>query len=424
MDRMRTRKLWAGGIALAVMFTTLFSTVAQAATSYPTVTSVSISLSINMEAGDDLPLLSCGFTGDSDTEVKIPNNSKYELQSAKWTTNTSSVKLGNTYTLDVYIGALDDYRFRGTYSSSNVKVKGGTFVSAQTLDNKVLLVKIRTKPVSGTLDSPEDAYWQESGGRVVLGRAKWSKVASAEAYDVYLYRSSKLVHKAEKVEATTYNFYPYMTTKGTYTFRVRAVPKSEAEDYAKTSEWTISDEVYVDEQHVSDGSGQKIPNGEGTSADSNYAGWLKNGDIWYYRYPDGSYQKNGWSMIGGYWYLFDANGAMLTGWQNRNESYYYLKPSGEMITGWYQDTAQNRWYYFNATEEEGTLGAGHKGWLQKDDKYYYMDEKGTMMEGWHEINGLVYYFYPGSGHMAKDTYIDSFYVDPEGVWYKEQHLVH
>ncbi len=41
-----------------------------------------------------------------------------------------------------------------------------------------------------------------------------------------------------------------------------------------------------------------------------------------------------------------------------------------------------------------------------------------MLEGWNEVDGNWYYFYPGAGNKAVNTYIDGFYVDANGVWRK------
>ncbi len=41
---------------------------------------------------------------------------------------------------------------------------------------------------------------------------------------------------------------------------------------------------------------------------------------------------------------------------------------------------------------------------------------GEVVEGWYQIDGLWYYFYPGSKEMARDTQIDGFYIDSNGVW--------
>ena len=72
-----------------------------------------------------------------------------------------------------------------------------------------------------------------------------------------LYRGSSEVKRLKEYKGTSYNFYPYMTREGTYSFKVRTVPGTETEKkYGKNSDWTESDEMYIDERHVSDGKGQ------------------------------------------------------------------------------------------------------------------------------------------------------------------------
>lgn len=60
----------------------------------------------------------------------------------------------------------------------------------------------------------------------------------------------------------------------------------------------------------------------------------------------------------------------------------------------------------------------HVGWLQNNGKRYCLGPNGTMLEGWNQVDGNWYYFYPGSGNMAVNTTIDTFYVDTNGVWKK------
>ena len=49
---------------------------------------------------------------------------------------------------------------------------------------------------------------------------------------------------------------------------------------------------------------------------------------------------------------------------------------------------------------------------------YCFGADGVMLEGWNEVDGNWYYFYPGAGNKAVNTYIDGFYVDANGVWRK------
>ena len=41
-----------------------------------------------------------------------------------------------------------------------------------------------------------------------------------------------------------------------------------------------------------------------------------------------------------------------------------------------------------------------------------------MAEGWTQVDGNWYYFYPGVGYKAVDTYVDTFYVNADGIWKK------
>lgn len=374
------------------------------------ISSVKIELNIDMEAGDALPDLHVGYIGDNNCEVMIPSNDRYDIDSAKWSSDVDEVKMGSTYTMKIYLDAMNDYRFNNSYASSKIKVSGGEFVSAQRQNSgNRLIVTVKTKPTGGTYEDPYDAYWETTNqSNSKLGIAKWSKVQNAY-YDVYLYRGDKQVHKVNGYSGTSYNFYPYMTSRGTYTFRVRAVARdSEASRYAKSSDWTHSDEVYVDEEHVSDGSDKDNPQtGLVDPPSGNQVGWIQESGRWFYRYPDGSYLKDSWGQINGSWYLFDSQGVMQTGWRMVNGAWYYMNENGAMQTGWI--LLNGNWYFLY---DSGAMAAG---WIQLGNKRYYLSDSGAMVTGWQNINGLMYYFYP-DGNMAADAYIDGFYVGLDGVW--------
>ena len=145
-------------------------------------------------------------------------------------------------------------------------------------------------------------------------------------------------------------------------------------------------------------------------------GWNKSGNLWFFRYPDGTCPKDEWLAWEGKWYLFDANGWMLTGWQVRNGQSYYLDESGAMLTGWVR--SGNAYYYLNPTPDafEGMLVK--KNWVIADGNIYYMNEDGARVEGWYPVDGNWFYFYPGTGIRAANTWVDGFYLDAEGIWRK------
>ena len=378
-----------------------------------TISSVTINVGLEeITTGETLPSETSFSTTSESGNYVYSNNSRYEVSDLDWITSDSKeMKIGSEPKMKVTLHATDsdEYAFKGGYQSSNITIKGGTYVSASRSGTDTLYVTFTFKPVKGTYDSPEDAYWRESG----YGNAKWSSVDnSSDAYDVYLYRGSTIVKKVEKLKATSYNFYPYMTKAGTYSFKVRTVPYTDAESkYGKNSDWTESDEVYLPQEKVSDGSGQ-----DSDSASSGEVGWIKNGELWSYRYPDGSYIKNNWSKINDRWYLFDNNGAMLTGWQQKGDKWYYMNNDGSMVTGWI--SSNNKWYYCNPSTTSGTEGVLTTGWISYNNKWYYADSNGVMQEGWKQVSGNWFYFYPGEGSKAVNTTISGFTVDGEGIWRK------
>lgn len=397
---------------LALCTALLMSLGTQTALAADYISSVTITLDLDLEVGNGLPSLTTGYTSDSDCEVKIPSNKKYDIDSAVWTKEDVDLEMGKTYTLKVTLDALDDYVFKSSYASSYINVKGGTFVSARRGDSSdELIVTLRTKKVEGTFDIPEDAEWQsENYNNAKFGYAKWDKVDDA-AYDVDLLRDGKVIHRVDTLKKTAYNFYPYMTKEGDYTFRVRAVPTSDdMAKYATQSDWIYSDELYVDDDEVSDGTGQGTETTDSTEATgSDQVGWIASNGRWFFRYPDGTYLRDSWGKIGGVWYLFDSNGEMLTGWQNRNNQYYYMNSNGAMLTGWLKD--KDVWYYLNAD------GSMRTGWLTEGTTTYYLDESGAMATGWKEVAGQYYYFYP-DGHKAVNEVISGFYVDYNGIWHR------
>lgn len=390
----------------------------QAFAASKTISSVTIHVGLEeLESGETLPSESSFSTSEASGNYVYTNNDRYEVSDFEWITSDSKeMTIGYEPKMRVTLHATnsDEYAFKGGYQSSNVTIKGGTYVSASRDGSDFLKVTLKFRPIKGTYTSPEDAYWRESG----YGGARWKAVEhSSDAYDVYLYRGSSVVKKLEAYKGTSYNFYPYMTKAGTYSFKVRTVPYTESEKkYGKKSDWTESDEIYLPEEKVSDGSGQESGTPGGGTAGTGQVGWIKDGDTWYFRYPDGSYQKNNWAKINDKWYLFDNSGKMLTGWQQRNNLWYYLNDQGAMLTGWI--LSNNKWYYLNPSTTTGVEGAMVTGWIAYNNRWYCTDASGAMLEGWHQVDGNWYYFYPGEGSKAVNTTISGFPVDGNGIWHK------
>ena len=104
------------------------------------ITSISIRVGMNVEAGDYLSDDPEIFNDDSGTHSDSTyvgaNNEKYVIGDAEWVSLANkTLTVGDKPRMRVYIRSTgytsgdSEYVFRGSYSSSNVHVSGGTFVS-------------------------------------------------------------------------------------------------------------------------------------------------------------------------------------------------------------------------------------------------------------------------------------------------------
>ena len=449
-------------LALTVVLLAGFLPVDVMAATKP-INTVSVKVNSKLEAGKSLPDIVIGSGSPEDGGIIVTKESaNYTVVEAEWVDKPSEVlNAADQPRMTVTLEPVDvsEHYFLASYKESNVKVSGGSFVSAKR-DGDNLVVTLRVNPIRGDYDMPKDAYWNEKN----LGEAKWEPGENDSGYyEVQLLRDGKNVHKVDKTTSKNYNFYPYMTKAGDYSFKVRAIPGTDFQKkYGKKSDQLESGELQITDRYVSDGKGQQ--NAKSTvkkSSDDKTTGWFKEGDVWRYRYPNGELCTNGWGKINDLWYFFDGSGNMVTGWQQVGADYYHLHNNGQMALGWNKINGQ--WYFFR-TEAEGVHAVGsmvssgwrvigpyyyffnkdgslYTGWLQQDGKWYYLntvdnslqgamftgwinrDEKtyfaeanGAIVEGWCQIDGQWYYFYPGSGELARNTWIDGQYVDGDGVW--------
>ncbi len=407
----RNRSLWAAILVFCLCAASFMP--AYGASSV--ISSVKITVSSKLEPGETLPEIGIG-TSAEDGEINVScSGSKYSIYKAEWVTSTSrTMEPGDTPEMKVWLDAEGDYYFNGSYKSSNVSISKGTFVSAKRENSDTLVVRLKVKGIEGSFNPPDEAYWKSN----TKGTARWTAPddGGTGKYEVVLRRGSSSVHTVETT-GTSYNFYPYMTREGSYSFRVRTIAKTSSEEqYGKKSDWMESDEIYIAKEDVSDGTGQTSVNGlnNAPGMGNTQVGWQLVNGTWYYIFPDGSRQQNAWLQVSGQWYLFDDAGRMLKGWQQKNNQTYLLADSGAMVIGWVQ--ANNRWYYLNPTPDQfqGCMLANR--WLTLGDQTYFLGADGAMVEGWYQVDGNWYYFYPGSGNKAVNTTIDTFYVDQDGVW--------
>lgn len=95
-------------------------------------------------------------------------------------------------------------------------------------------------------------------------------------------------------------------------------------------------------------------------------------------------------------------------WEKENENWYYIE-NGVKAKGWIKDN--DTWYYLN---NDGIM---QTGWVEDNGNWYFLNEDGSMRTGWVLSNGN-YYYLNASGDMAKNKYIDGYYVGANGAWVK------
>ncbi len=79
-----------------------------------------------------------------------------------------------------------------------------------------------------------------------------------------------------------------------------------------------------------------------------------------------------------------------------------------VYAGTWTEHEDKTWTY---TDEEGK---SLTGWIEDGDgKTYYLDEDGILKTGWFKQKGSWYYF-DEKGVLAKDTWVDNYYVNAEG----------
>lgn len=364
--------------------------------------------------------------GEAPGSVTAKTSSKeFTVESAEYINDVEVWTLGDKPRVRVVLSAADGYRFSYT-TSSHFKLSGrnAEFIKAKIYDNgDTLHLESYLKPVDGKPGGIGGLEWSGT-------RASWDKSDEAvKHYEVRLYRGSKLVTTVTTT-ASSYDFRTYISQKGEYTFRVRAISKYQD----RAGDWSEHSEENTFTQRDADryAAGSWVQDQRGwwyryRSGDYPSNSWQKINHAWYYFNRDG-YALTGWQALDGKWYYFGANCAMTTGWQAINGRWYYMNGEGVMLTGWqylnghwyYLDGSgamlngfqyiNGRWYFLNGD------GVMLTGWQFLNGHWYYLDGSGAMLTGWQYINGAWYYL-DGSGIMyANQATPDGYFVDGNGRW--------
>lgn len=348
--------------ALAIMAALAMSIPAYAADKK--ISEVKFRVNAKPEAGDSI--------GDPDVQVTKGN---VEITEQEFDNDDSEWERGDKPVIYLTIEAKDGYQLSGTKLSAT---KSAYKVTKRSGDKSEWKVKITMSAVDGDLDTVEDLSWSNR-------TATWDSVSDASKYEVKLYRNSSTVTTVTTT-GTSYNFYPYMTKSGDYTFKVRAV------DGSDKGEWSDeSDEYYMNSSNVYTGT-PPTDNSSGGSTPANANGqWVNSIYGWSY-YINGVPVKNNWVYVDNEWYHLNANGFMDTDWIYTDNNWFYLNPvsdgtRGKMLTGWQQIGPYK--YYLNPVSD-GTRGARKTGYQFIDGAWYLFDlNSGALWTNMVTPNGMV-----------------------------------
>lgn len=345
------------------------------------------------EAGDDVddnPGVSISTGGD---KCEIGDAPEY------YDTNDDEWERGEIPVIRLELDAKEGWKFT---SSTKVSVSGfhSELKSKSVKDSgKTLRVYIKLRKVGGPLDDVEDLEWS---GKT----AKWDDVDGANKYEVKLYRNGSSVTTIT-TNSERFDFYPYMTKSGDYTFKVRAISTSDGEK----SEWSDeSDEYYISSSEVYKGAPPTTNDYTNSSSTSGTSG----------SGPVSSAQSTGWVQDNLGWTFWQNGQALRNTWLYVDNNWFYLGDNYYMMTGWIH--VDNNWFYLNPVSD-GTKGAMKTGLQNINGAIYYLNPvsdgtKGAMKTGYQLINGNYYFFDTSNGTMWFNRYA------PNGKWIDANGVVH
>ena len=441
-EKSAKQSFWYGMILIAMVLT--MSVTAWAADRNARINSVKITVSdylrdLSLEGSDDeLPSL-------SESDFAVPDTDQYVIDSAEWYETNGSFTVGAQPKVLLYLSAQEKersngystiYYFAGSYNSSNVRVNGGSFISAQTMGNYGLRIVLSLKGIKGTYGEPISPCWS-----TVLGMATWGQpTMSSGYYKVTLYRDGSRVTTIT-TDQTNLNLYPYMTRAGGYYFEVSTVPYGTNQSAGQASLGIQSDSVIITESQISAGSGQ-YPNstyilnqnqlqnqnvaniygsgsntvisttGTGTGVDlynSGTAYTVYNANTGHTSTLPGVNLGTGTGITTGTTTLGTGNnttytvygdttsgstqsqGVLSGNWYKSGDSWYFRTVTGQnMANTWL--LWQDHYYRFDAG---GRMLTGF--YTDTNGATYYLRDSGAMKVSWAVINGAWYYFNPAEG---------------------------
>ena len=414
-----------------------------------------------------------GANPDLEPRIEEEYANKAEIKSVKWTSEDPSWEGGafepeTTYNLELRLYPKPGYQFTRDIS---VRFNGDSSEVSFDPDDPLELSAIYS------FTTLKDTTIYDVGISNIQEPRAGKYISQTCICDGELYQVESEIWNREYSQDITGYFIPGFTYEHHIVLKAK-----EGYTFAPTNliQFTVNGQpsslYYVDEDRT-----ELIYSEKYLIEDSVAGKWMSDSRGWWYQYPDGSYENDGFLKIGDSVFYFEKNGYIHTGWLYEDGDWFYFDGSGYMAEGWkYID---GNWYYFYAPEgtmlkdtetpdgyyvnESGAWipdqwvydesvgkywyhysyggypydtekqigkhqyrfdrdGYMVTGWYYDDsiNQWYYYENSGAMIsDGWQWIDGECYYFYEHFGYMARDTKIDGYYVNESGVWERD-HWVH
>ena len=246
------------------------------------------------------------------------------------------------------------------------------------------------------LSIPE-IYWEEDSAY-----AYWEEAEDAKSYELKIYRNDKLLNS--KVITTTgdgYDFSEYLTEKGEYKYKVRAV-------YNKSNkgDWEESDEIKINADEVYN---PALGSPSTAVTDIKKGSWIKDNKGWMWLNEDRTWAKNGWKKINNKEYYFNADGYMYTGWVFDGGNWYYCGENG--------DKQLNKTINGCKLDAKGVWVGNANSWFQWGKDWYFFGNKGELARNqWVLWNNVWYYLGDNGAMLTNTTTPDGYKVDANGAW--------
>lgn len=343
--------------------------------------------------------------------IKIPSTVKYIETGAFHCKNLTDVQLpATTWVAD---GAfLEAPWFENQRNSQGLIIINGRLFNAKNLSGDIIIPSNVKEIVNSAFSSQEnitsitipnsvteignDAFWGCSNLDNITIPNNVTQIGNRAFYSCSSLKKVKILNNNIHLDAGAFESCPQLTNV-------------ELPSNASVGDQAFDDGVTITKNGVScafkDLEKKSSTTGNNTSTTNNVAqttivsqGWHKDGEHWNWLWSDGS-KKNGWYNEGGNWYYFYGTGQMATEFIDLGGGFsYYLKPNSVdgkavMVTGW--QYIDGDWFYFNPASD------GYSGVMKR--------------ACWTYIDGNWYYFYY-DGTMARNTYVDGYYVNSSGVW--------